>query len=46
MHRLEHFSTLNVGHLNTNSIKNKFEMVAETATVEVISIEFHQLKSK
>ena len=30
MQRLEHFSTLIVGYLNINSIKNKFEMIAET----------------
>ena len=30
--RLEHFNTLIVGHLNTNSIRNKFEMITETIT--------------
>ena len=30
MQRLEHFRTLIVGHLNINSIRNKFEMIAET----------------
>ena len=32
MQHLEHFNTLIVGHLNINSIKNKFEMIAETIT--------------
>ena len=32
MQRLEHFNTLIVGHLNINSIRNKFEMIAETIT--------------
>ena len=32
MQRLEHFVTLTAGHLNINSIRNKFEMVAETIT--------------
>ena len=32
MQRLEHFNTLIVGHLNTNSIRSKFEMIAETIT--------------
>ena len=30
MQRLEHFNTLIVGHLNINSIRSKFEMIAET----------------
>ena len=38
---LEHFNTLIVGHLNINSIRNKFQMVAETANVKIICIEFH-----
>ena len=29
---LEHFNTLIVGHLNINSIRKKFEMIAETIT--------------
>ena len=32
MQRLEHFNTLIAGHLNINSIKNKFETIAETIT--------------
>ena len=32
MQHLEHFNTLIVGHLNINSIKNKFEMIDETIT--------------
>ena len=32
LHRLEHFNTLIVGHLNINFIRNKFIMVAETIT--------------
>ena len=32
MQHLEHFNTLIVGHLNINSIRNKFEMVAKTIT--------------
>ena len=32
MQRLEHFNTLIVGHLNINSIRSKFEMIAETIT--------------
>ena len=32
MQRLEHFNFLIVGHLNINSIRNKFEMIAETIT--------------
>ena len=32
MQRLEYFNTLIVGHLNINSIRNKFEMIAETIT--------------
>ena len=43
---LEHFNTLIVGHLNISSIRNKFQMVAETANVKIICIEFHQLKPK
>ena len=30
MQCLEHFNTLVVGHLNINSIRNKFEMIVET----------------
>ena len=30
--RLKHFNTLIVGHLNINSMRNKFEMIAETIT--------------
>ena len=30
MQRLEHFSGLIFGHLNINSIRSKFEMIAET----------------
>ena len=29
---LEHFNTLIVGHLNINSIRSKFEIIAETIT--------------
>ena len=29
---LEHFNTLIVGHLNINSIRTKFEIIAETIT--------------
>ena len=32
MHRLEHFNILIVGHLTINSVRNKFEMAAETMT--------------
>ena len=32
MQRLEHFNTLFVGRLDINSIRNKFEMIAETLT--------------
>ena len=32
MQRLEHFNTLTVGYLNIKSIRNKFEMIAETIT--------------
>ena len=32
MQRLKHFNTLLVCHLNINSIRNKFEMIAETIT--------------
>ena len=32
MQRLEHSNTLIIGYLNVNSIRNKFEMVAETIT--------------
>ena len=32
MQRLEHFNTLIDGHLNINSIRNKFEMIAKTIT--------------
>ena len=32
MQRLEHFNTLIVGHLNINSIRNKFEMIGEIIT--------------
>ena len=32
MQCLEHFNTLVVSHLNINSVRNKFEMIAETIT--------------
>ena len=32
MQCLQHFNTLIDGHLNINSIRNKFEMIAETIT--------------
>ena len=32
MQRLEHFNTSIDGHLNINSIRNKFEMIAKTIT--------------
>ena len=32
MQRLEHFNTFIDGHLNINSIRNKFEMIAKTIT--------------
>ena len=38
MQRLEHFNTLTVGHLNINSIRNKFETIAETITNFDISL--------
>ena len=32
MQRLKHSNTFIIGHLNVNSVRNKFEMVAETIT--------------
>ena len=32
MQLIEHFNTFIVGHLNINSIRNKFEMIVETIT--------------
>ena len=32
MQRPEYFNSLTVGHLKINSIRNKFEMIAETIT--------------